>query len=175
MGLIMSYLRIGISACIALVYLLLVGLLSLRADAAIYGGVLGWDNSLVSVTDTGSPWLQNLLVAALSGLLVFWFMRTIRGDQLARIYPAVSAFLVVTVAVVWFSATTDYSIVVAEAGDSLEAQTNPIIAWAQAGALNPAVHAVAAILAVIVVAALKRRTAEVRSAQSTGAKLGTSV
>ena len=139
-----------------------VGFTALRAEAVTSGAVLGWDNTVISATNVGSPWLQNLFVAGLSGLLIFWCVRDSSGDEPNRVYPALCAFGVLFLGTVWFSVTKDYSFVPYILGGPLDAQANPVVMWAEAGALSPAVHAVCAVLAVIVLVALQKHRADIR-------------
>lgn len=62
-GITLRYASIALSALFALVYLLLIGFTTLRAEAVTTGAVLGWDNTLISVANIGSPWLHNLVMA----------------------------------------------------------------------------------------------------------------
>ena len=118
-----------------------VGFIALRAEAVTSGAVLGWDNTVILATNVGSPWLQNLFVAGLSGLLIFWCVRDSSGDEHNRVYPPLCAFGVLILGTVWFSGTKDYSFVPYTLGGPLEAHANPVGMWAEAGALSPAVHA----------------------------------
>lgn len=97
--------RIALSTGFALVYLEAVGFTALRAEAVTSGAVLGWDNTVISATNAGSPWLRNLFVAGLSGLLIFWCVRDSSGDGHSRVYPALCAFGVLFLGTVWFSVT----------------------------------------------------------------------
>lgn len=150
----------------ALVYLLLVGFIDLRAYAMTLGVALDWNNHMVLVTGVASPWLLNLAVAALSGLLVFWFLHGTtdkeRHSSAPQFFSAVFALLVLLVCIIGFSATKDYSVRSIGLGGQFEAQASPVLMWAQAGALSPATHAVAAVLAVLVAIALNRNRAAKR-------------
>ena len=103
------YVRTIVSAVFAVVYLLAVGFIDLRAEAMTRGGVLGLNNDLVSVAPPASPWLLNVTMACLSGLLVFWLLRRPGNLKQASVYPAGAALLALTTCAVSFSATKDYS------------------------------------------------------------------
>jgi hypothetical protein len=161
-GNVIRYAKIALSVVFALVYLLLVGFIDLRADAMTLGVALDWNNHMVLVTGIASPWLLNMAVAALSGLLVFWFLHGTTDRERQSFHSAVSALLVLLVCIIGFSATKDYSVRSIGLGGQFEAQANPALMWAQAGALSPATHAVAAVLAVLVAIALNRNRAAKR-------------
>ncbi|KFF58441.1 hypothetical protein JF66_18560 [Cryobacterium sp. MLB-32] len=147
-----------------LIYLLSVGFIALRADAKTQGVGLGWDNQIVSVTGTSSPWLLNLVMAGLSGLLVLWFLQRKTDNELQSVRSAVSSLVVLLVCVVGFSATKDYTVHVQSLEGPPETQANPVFMWAQAGALSPATHAVCAVLVVVVAISLSRNRAARRPA-----------
>jgi len=163
-GPLIRYAQITLSVVFTLVYLLSVGFVALRADAMALGVALGWDNQMVMVTGTASPWFLNMVVAGLSGLLVFWFLHRKTDDERQSVHSAVASLLVLIVWVVGFSATKDYTVGPMSLGGPFEANANPVFMWAQAGALSPATHAVCAVLTVVVAISLSRNKAAQRPA-----------
>jgi hypothetical protein len=161
-----------LSVVFTLAYLLSMGFVALRADAMALGVALGWDNSIVLVIGAASPWLLNLAMAGLSGLLVLWFLHSKTGEERQSVHAAMASLLVLLVCVVGFSATKDYTVGPMGLGRSLEAPANPVFMWAQAGALSPAVHAVCAVLAVVVAISLKQNRAGARRSDRPETVLG---
>jgi len=161
-GNLIRYAQITLSIVFTLLYLLSVGFVALRADAMALGVALGWDNQMVMVTGAASPWFLNVVVAGLSGLLVFWFLYRKTDEERQSVHSAVASLLALLVCVVGFSATKDYTVGPMSLKGPFEAHANPVFMWAQAGALSPATHAVCAVLAVVVVITLSRNRAAQR-------------
>ena len=166
MGIIIQYKNSMLSVLFSVLYVLSVGFFTLRADARIDGVSLDWQNQPVEVIGGGSPWLYNLAVTCLSGALFFWLLRKPRNNLPAKLSPAVSALIVLTIFILWFAVTTDYSVQPLMIGEPL-ARINPLFAWAQAGALNPAVHVLTAFLVVFVVMTLAKNKDMLQSSQRT--------
>ncbi len=152
--------QIVLSAVFALIYVVLVGYLTVRVEAREQGGVLDAVNTLVRVTDPGSPWLLQLALASITVLLAFWFLWSIRHG---RRLPAAAGLAVLVLCAGWFAFATEYP----QASLIVVSSESPLLEWARAGTLSAAVHTLGAVLVAAIALSLTASTVRGRGVRST--------
>lgn len=142
----------------ALVFILVVGFLEIRAHAVENGVIIDWSNMPIAVTAPGSPYLQRVAIAALAGAILYVVWPACKHEARGIvILPSAAIGLTLIAVSAWFllAATSPYLDPVGAALSTDSAAISPIrqsdspaLAWARAGGLSPAVHTLAAAMLV---------------------------
>lgn len=144
----------------ALIYVLGVGFLTIRAKGVEKGVRVDWLNNPVQIGSAGSPWLQYAAVAVLT-LVAFIFLwpRAGQARHTPSWAPAAAVALILIVVSGWFLATTpqpypgpiEAALIAANPAQSpIQVPDDSVVmAWARTGGLSPAAHSLAAVSLVI--------------------------
>lgn len=144
----------------ALIYVLGVGFLTIRAKGVEKGVRVDWLNTPVQIGSAGSPWLQYAAVAVLTLVaLVFLWPRADQVRHNSSWAPAATVALILIFVSGWFLATTqqpypgpiEAALITANPAQSpiQVPDDSAVMAWARTGGLSPATHTFAAAALVI--------------------------
>ncbi|TYL51509.1 hypothetical protein FXB39_09835 [Nocardioides sp. BGMRC 2183] len=137
-------LGILLSILVALLCVVVVGFLDVRAEAVETGAVVGWDTEIQSLTDPAAPVLQRLMIAVACSLVAFAYAFWLKASAVLAGISALTTAVTLCALSGWFYATTDFPY--SAIATAVESPESPLVSWLRAGALSPAIQVLAGVL-----------------------------
>lgn len=134
------------TAAATALYAVVVGYLTIRANARAVGAVIGWDLDIGAVTLASAPTMQNAAILFASSLFAYPHLKaavTGTGDRRSTAAPALSATLLV-VLTGWALVTTEYP-----HHGGVDSDEAVLVAVLREAGLSSAVHTMAAVMGVV--------------------------